>query len=181
MAARKKAGGAEMVPKASGRPTKWRPEFDARAFEYASLGATSAEMAKFFGVDVSTIIDWSHTHPSFSKSLRQAREEADARVVKSLFHRALGYTHPDTHICTSQGKVFETPITKHYPPDTSAIIFYLCNRNPKQWKRGDQTQGGDRSESIEAIRALVGALLPKPAEGVESMLGNANKPQDGEG
>lgn len=27
----------------------------------------------------------------------------------------------------------QTPLTKHYPPDTTACIFWLKNQKPKEW------------------------------------------------
>lgn len=51
-----------------------------------------------------------------------------------MFERATYYSHPDTHISNFQGDITVTPLTKHYPPDTTACIFWLKNRKPKDWR-----------------------------------------------
>ena len=38
------------------------------------------------------------------------------------------------HISNYQGQVTLTPIIKHYPPDTTAAIFWLKNRKTDQWR-----------------------------------------------
>jgi len=55
-------------------------------------------------------------------------------VVESLYHRATGYSHPDVVVTSYQGDVTLTEIEKHYPPDATSMIFWLKNRQPKQWR-----------------------------------------------
>ncbi len=46
----------------------------------------------------------------------------------------MGYSHPAVHVSNYQGDITLTPITKHYPPDTVAAIFWLKNRQPAKWR-----------------------------------------------
>lgn len=119
---------------AGGRPTKYKPEYVEQAAKLAALGATDAEMANFFEVTVSTFALWKVTYPELSDSLKDAKEIADRRVETALYNRAMGYTHEDTDIRVVDGCVVETPILKHYPPDTTAAIFWLKNRKPQEWR-----------------------------------------------
>lgn len=117
-----------------GRPTKYKPEYVKQAYNLCLLGATNEQLAAAFDVTTTTIDNWISGIPEFLGAIKAGREEADAKVVKSLYQRAKGYSHPDVHIAVSQGDVIKTEITKHYAPDTTACIFWLKNRRPKEWR-----------------------------------------------
>lgn len=118
-----------------GRPSKFKPEFVDQARKLAQLGATDREAAEFFEVTESTLHLWKHTHPEFSEALKVGKETADARVEQSLYRRALGYSHDAVKIAiNAEGKVTEAPYTEHFPPDTTAAIFWLKNRKPAEWR-----------------------------------------------
>ncbi len=118
-----------------GRPTAFEAAFVELARNYAFLGATDAEMAEFFGVSKRTFDYWKKRHPDFLHSIKEGKRVADAKVAGSLFNRALGFSHPDTKFATFEGKITDTKeYTKHYPPDTTAAIFWLKNRDPKRWR-----------------------------------------------
>lgn len=117
-----------------GRPTKYKIEYNEQAYKLCLLGHTDEELADFFEVHVSTIHQWKLDYPDFSDSIKKGKEIADAEVSKSLYHRALGYSHPDVDIKAVNGEIVETPVMKHYPPDATSAIFWLKNRQPKKWR-----------------------------------------------
>ena len=119
---------------AGGRPSKYKPEFVKQAEKLCRLGATDAEMADFFQVTLSTLSLWKVKHQEFSEALKLGKEVADKRVEEALYNRALGYSHEDTDIRVVDGAIMETPMIKHYPPDTTAAIFWLKNRKPDEWR-----------------------------------------------
>ncbi len=57
-----------------GRPTKYRPEFCARAIELGKKGKSLAQIAKDFNVIRDTLRDWAAVNPDFSCALMRARE-----------------------------------------------------------------------------------------------------------
>lgn len=115
--------------------SKYKSEYDELAYNYALLGATDRQMAEFFDVSEVTINEWKKVHPSFLKSMSGGKSQADALVAKSLFHRALGYSHPETKIATRDGQITDTlDVVKHYAPDTAAASFWLKNRQPDIWR-----------------------------------------------
>ena len=118
----------------AGRPSGYKAEYAKQAEKLCRLGATDADIADFFGVDVRTIYRWKNSNEEFCQSLKLGKEEADERVARSLYGRAIGYEHPDVHVSNYQGEVTLTPITKHYAPDTTAAIFWLKNRRPEEWR-----------------------------------------------
>ena len=128
-----------------GRPTGYKPEYADQAKKLCLLGATDKDLADFFGVCEATINNWKHDYPEFLESLKQAKAEADSRVERSLFERACGYEHPEDHIAVSGGTPVITPTVKHYPPDTTACIFWLKNRQSGKWRdTKDITSGGEK-------------------------------------
>jgi hypothetical protein len=121
-----------------GRPSSYMPEYDEQAEKLCKLGATDAELADFFDVSEVTLNAWKKEFPTFLKSLKAGKLQADANIGEKLYQRAQGYSHPDVHISNYQGAISITPIVKHYPPDTTAAIFWLKNRRPEQWR--DKTE-----------------------------------------
>ncbi|HTB63327.1 MAG TPA: hypothetical protein VK737_07025 [Opitutales bacterium] len=128
--------------KPNGRPTLYRVEYCRMAFRMCLLGATDAELAIHFGVPESTLNNWKHKHPKFLESIKSGKEEADSKVVESLYARALGYSHNDVDIRTVSvgdgiSEIVQTPIIKHYPPDATSLIFWLKNRQGKKWRNSE--------------------------------------------
>lgn len=117
-----------------GRPTKYKAEYVKTAKALARLGATNQEMAEAFGVSLSTFNLWKVQHQAFSDAIKTGKDVADERVVDALYNRAMGFSHPDTDIRVVDGAIVETPMVKHYPPDTTAAIFWLKNRRPDEWR-----------------------------------------------
>jgi len=50
------------------------------------LGATDADPADFFGVDVRTIYRWKHDHPEFCQALKAGNVEAGDRVERGRLY-----------------------------------------------------------------------------------------------
>lgn len=117
-----------------GRPSPYQPLYDEQARKLCLLGATDAELADFFGVTEQTVNNWKEAHPSFFESTRRGKLLADAEIADSLYQRAKGYSHDDTHFTAYEGVVTATDTVKHYPPDTQAASLWLRNRQPKKWR-----------------------------------------------
>ena len=123
-----------------GRPTKYKAEYAEQAKKLCNLGATNTELADFFGVSVSTINLWLVTHQDFSDSVKRGKDVADDRVEESLFRRACGYEHDETDIRVVANELVMTPVRKHYPPDSTAMIFWLKNRRSDAWRDKSQQE-----------------------------------------
>lgn len=123
----------------AGRPSKYKPEFAGQAAKLCLLGATDSQLADFFAVSVSTINLWKMQHPEFSESIKVPKEQADERVEQSLYRRAMGYEHDEVDLKVVAGEIIATPVRKHYPPDTTAAIFWLKNRRSQEWREKTET------------------------------------------
>jgi hypothetical protein len=133
-----------------GRPSKFKPEHVEQAAKLAKLGATDREIADFFEVSEATIYRWKNDQPEFCEALKVGKEAADARVEQSLYRRALGYSHDAVKISTVEGQIVQTPYVEHYPPDTTAAIFWLKNRRSDEWRDVSRTE--HTGKNGEAIR-----------------------------
>ena len=122
------------------RPSLFKPEYVEWAEKFARLGATDKDLASVFEVSLSTIEAWKRDKVEFLNALKRGKMIADAEVASKLFHRATGYEHPEDDIRTvslgdgAGSKIVITPTVKHYPPDTTAAIFWLKNRRPDLWR-----------------------------------------------
>jgi len=122
------------------RPTKYDKNYCEQAYKLCLLGAIDKELADFFDVEESTINNWKIAYPEFLESIKRGKTYADANVADRLYQRAMGYEHPDVDIRTvalgdNQGsEVVQTPIIKCYPPETTAAIFWLKNRQRDKWR-----------------------------------------------
>ncbi len=128
---------------AGGRPTGYKSEYEHQAFVLAEKGFTDKDVAAVFNVSEQTVNNWKKQFPQFFESLKSGKAIADQKVVQSLYQRALGYSHPDVHISTHLGIAVITDTIKHYPPDVTACIFWLKNRDKKNWRdKIDHELGG---------------------------------------
>ncbi|HTG24990.1 MAG TPA: transposase, partial [Reyranella sp.] len=59
-----------------GRPSLYKPEFAAQAFELCLAGATNRDLADTFEVGHSTIDNWLQKHPEFAQSVKRGRDLA---------------------------------------------------------------------------------------------------------
>ena len=66
----------------------------------------------------------------FADSQEHGKDVAE----NSLFKRINGYSHPEDKIFNNQGVELVVPTIKHYPPDTTAAIFWLKNRQKDNWR-----------------------------------------------
>lgn len=118
----------------AGRPIKYKKEYADLAHKFALLGLTDKQMAEFFGVSEKKFHDWKKEHPQFLQSITRGKEIADATVAKSLYQRALGYSHPEEKVFNNNGEILRAETVKHYPPDAQAASLWLRNRQPKIWR-----------------------------------------------
>lgn len=122
------------MKKPIGRPTKYKAEYCTQATKLCRLGATDRELADFFEVDEKSINTWKKEHPQFLQSLKKGKIQADSEVADKLYRRALGYSVETVKIFSYEGTTFEHDYVEHYPPDTTACIFWLKNRRSDQWR-----------------------------------------------
>lgn len=99
-------------PKKVGRPTKYRPEMCDAVARSVENGATWEAIAVECGVAVSQVRIWAEKYPEFQAAVKEAKDAVDRSVEVSLMQAARGRKRIDT----------------------TAAIFWLCNRRPDRWR-----------------------------------------------
>jgi hypothetical protein len=102
----------------------------------AYLGATDRDLAAAFNTTITTIDNWRAKHPEFLGALKLGKNEADNRVERSLYQKAVGYSYDAVKIFMPAGakRPVIVPYREHVPPSDVACIFWLKNRDPAKWR-----------------------------------------------
>lgn len=139
----------------AGRPTDFKEEYIEQAvFLCKKFGAIDKDLAEYFNVSTRTITRWKDAFPRFSLALKEAKTECDKRVERALYEKAIGYSHPEDKIFNNNGEEMVVETTKHYPPDTAAMIIWLGNRQPDKWKK--DPSGSTNATTTVVIKDMTG-------------------------
>lgn len=118
------------------------------AYRLSLLNLSDAEMCVPMDVSLETFRLWKRDHPEFLMALERGQEQADAKVARALFRRAVGWGTLEEHIVTKKVKdaegneqveIVKVPRRRQLPPDVNAISLWLKNRRPRQWKTDNST------------------------------------------
>lgn len=124
-----------------GRPSKFKEEYVEQAGRLSLLGQTTQDLADFFKVNKDTITEWKNVYPDFSVSIKNNKDIFDTGIMEAtLLHRARGYSHEEEKVFQCNGEIITHNTMKHYPPDTTALIFWLKNRNPDRWREKQEIE-----------------------------------------
>ncbi len=110
---------------------EWITEEGRVKLEGWARSLTDADIAKNIGITPKTLIDWKKKHPEIANALKVGRDVVDIQVENALLKRALGYTVTE-YIVDENGK--KKAIKKEIAPDVTAMIFWLKNRRPREWR-----------------------------------------------
>lgn len=124
---------------------------------WARNGLTDEDIAHNIGINVATLYDWKKKHPEISEALNINKAVADTIVENALFKKAVGCTVKETiksTIKNPDGTVTETTTekTRELPPDTTAGIFWLKNRKPKDWRDKQEVELSGNVGMTEALK-----------------------------
>ena len=104
------SGGHFLVSGAKGKYRDWITEYGLTLIQgWAREGLTDADIAKNIGINKGTMCEWKNRFPEFAEALKITRDYADFLVENALFKKAIS-------------------------GDTTAMIFWLKNRKPRQWR-----------------------------------------------
>lgn len=139
------------------------------AYRLAQAGHTEFEIAQFFGIDRTQLWRWKQDDPAFNEALQIGASFANDRVKMSLYHRAIGYSFHAEKVFNNDGMITRAPVIEHVPPDVTAMIFWLKNRDPENWVDVNKTvhSGSVDIESPDP-RKLAMAVMAALREGLEA-------------
>lgn len=173
-----------------GRPSDFKLEYCEQAERLCKLlHATDEDLARYFEKDVATINRWKLRYPEFCEALKRGKVLADISVAASLHERAIGielYEEVAIKVKTveySDGKrlrevedVKIVKVLKRYPPDTTAAIFWLKNRDPQRWRDKHEVAADVRIDvNLDEVRNGIEGKLARIA-GAASKAGVSPKP-----
>lgn len=124
---------------------------------WARDGLTDEDIAHNIGISRSTLKEWKKKIPAISATLNTNKAIADIRVENALFKKAIGCTVAETVISkikNPDGTVTETERTveRELPPDTTAGIFWLKNRKPKDWRDKQEVELSGNVGMTDALK-----------------------------
>lgn len=133
-----------------GRPSKYTPEVVKTIKKLIVLGLSNKGIAEFLEINEDTLYEWQKVYPEFSDLLKKGRMEADAKVARSLYRRAVGMRirevtyertgvfqeiHNDADGSTTTQEVYKKKVVvKQVIPDVAAQTLWLKNRQPDTWR-----------------------------------------------
>jgi len=150
------------------RPMKWKPEFAEIIMRCCAQGMTDAEAARIVGVSPNLIWKWRQLKPELKKAMDHWRAQADERVVRSLYERAIGYTYEAEVIKVIGERVVRVKTLEHVPPDVRAAETWLMNRRAGEWRQKQEvvySHGDDpRMLTDEELLEIIHQGQPKQLE-----------------
>lgn len=122
---------------------------------WARDGLTDEQIAGNMGVSRSTLNSWKDRYPDILDALKKGKEIVDRQVENALLKRALGYEYEEIKEKYEFGELSERTVTKkQVAPDTTAQIFWLKNRKPKDW-RDKQERLDNTTEDNDMVKQFV--------------------------
>ena len=120
---------------------------------WARAGLTEEQIAHNMGVSLKTLYNWKTDNLPILQALKKGKEVVDFEVENALLKKALGYTVTlNKQRVTKDGDVVDTQEEVHIAPDTTAQIFWLKNRKPKEWR---EKQNYDNEEELAKLDKLL--------------------------
>lgn len=132
---------------AKGKYQEWLTEEGLLQLEsWARDGLTDEQIASNMGIGYSTLQTWKSKYQDIQDTLKRGKEVVDIQVENALLKRALGYSYDEVtrervldydqstgQVVGSHMEITKT-VKKEVQGDTTAQIFWLKNRRPKQWR-----------------------------------------------
>ena len=154
------------MKKKAGQPSKFKNINIEQMKLLIADGYTDKRLSKFFKMTEPTFNSYKKIYPKFFKSLKKSKEQADKKVVQSLFKRATGFEYTEVHTEFNSAGIMKnkTTIVKQVVPDTTACIFWLKNRQPGEWRDVQHIDAKGVSPHYHFTNIQVGNLETKSQE-----------------
>lgn len=145
---------------AKGKYEYWLTEDGLTLLEgWARSGLNEEQIADKIGISRSTLSRWKVSHRDIWDTLKKGKEVVDFQVENALLKRALGYSYTEEtkerRFNKETGKyelIITKAVTKHVPPDVIAIIFWLKNRKPDDWREKiKDARADEQDDGVEVI------------------------------
>lgn len=132
---------------------------------WARDGLTNEQIAENLGIGKTTFYKMIKEHSELSEHLKKGKEVIDYEVENALLKRALGYKYEEKTYESIYDKELDIHterltkrVTKQVAPDTTALIFWLKNRKPKQWRDKVDIEGESNKETLNKLDEVLKGL-----------------------
>ena len=122
---------------------------------WARDGLTEEQICANLDVSVSAFANYKNENVELVEALKNGKEIVDVMVENALLKAALGYDYREEELNKITGEPIELRKVAH--PNTTALIFWLKNRKPAQWRDKQEL------EHLGGLNIKVG--LPAPPVG----------------
>lgn len=146
--------------------TKYDPDKLVLVEGWARDGLTDEQIAHNLGITRQTLSEWKTRHPDIADALKRGKEVVDREVENALYKSALGFDYEEDMV-TNQGNVVR--VTKHQAPSTTAQIFWLKNRKPREWRDKQEVEHSTPVDRPMEVRLSV--LSDEELNQLERILG----------
>lgn len=135
-----------------GRKSYWKKRIKPRLEEikgWARDGHTDKQICVALGISHETFCKYKREKAELVEALKINKAIADLTVENSLFKRANGYEYEEEieEVTFDKDKkivsIHKKKTKKQIAPDTTAQIFWLKNRKPKEWRDRQELTGKD--------------------------------------
>ena len=132
---------------------------------WARDGLTNEQIADNLGIGKTTFYRMIKEHSELLEHLKKGKEVIDYEVENALLKRALGYKYEEKTYESIYNKELDMytekltkRVTKQVAPDTTALIFWLKNRKPKQWRDKVDIEGESNKETLNKLDEVLQGL-----------------------
>jgi hypothetical protein len=121
---------------------------------FALSGFTKRKIAELAGTTYQSVTNYFTRHPELEQIYLSFSDVADAKVIGSLFKRAVGMKVKRTKFATHEGKIKDSQVyDEQIPPSVDAAMHWLVNR--KRWKKSDNAVlTSNKGSILEAVEQL---------------------------
>ena len=134
-------------------------------------GTSLAKIAEdYIGVSRTAFFGhWLKESEDLRKAIAISKEVADLTVEESLYKRAVGYDYWEEQWELIEGELrLAKKWKKHVPPDVKAILHWLYNRMPTQWRAVQEPL--ESTQYTQTIKDILVAMKEVATNGEEKTI-----------
>ena len=124
---------------AKGKYQDWLTEEGLLKIEgWARDGLIDEQIAHNIGISTKTLYEWKNKYSEICNALKRGKEVIDRQVENALLKRALGYDVEEVvseYVPDLNTTIEVRRVKKHVAGDTTAMIYWLNNRKPGEWRQ----------------------------------------------
>lgn len=156
----------------TGKFEEWLKEENLKKLtEWGKLGLLDTQIAKNMGISIASYYIYKKKFPEIQEAINEGKQVVDLEVENALLKKCFGYsvtvkkTFKVRNVKYNElGKkieeneeLVEGTDEVYVPADTTAQIFWLKNRKPKEWREKVQVENENENQTT-VINDLVEAL-----------------------